>query len=243
MLCSYRNRRSREVNAILYDWNYDRVRITCQDILYNYNHFLRIAGSRAIAIASGALDCIRALARGAEPSYSDFQIMPNTRLPSSLFCALAMLGAVQYGYYGPRLPEIMASHFASNGAVNGWQIKALFFGIELAVLVLAALVGFGIPRIIAAIPVSLINLPNKEFWLGPERREGTLLYIRVWSAWFGCALLAFLLFVMELAFRANLRTPPRFNNSAFVPALLAFVVFDTIALVWLILHFSRPQGR
>jgi hypothetical protein len=103
-------------------------------------------------------------------------------------------------------------------------------------------VGFGVPRIIGAMPVSLINLPNKEFWLGPERREETLLYIRAWSAWFGCGLLTFLLFVMELAFRANLQTPPRFNNSAFVPALLAFVVFDTIGLVSLIVHFSRAKG-
>jgi hypothetical protein len=166
--------------------------------------------------------------------------MPNTRLPSSLFFALAVLG-VQYGYYGPRLPEVLGSHFAGNGAVNGWQTKAAFFTTELAVVVLAAVVGFGVPRIIGAMPVSLINLPNKEFWLGPERREDTLLYIRAWSAWFGCGLLAFLLFVMELAFRANLQTPPHFNNAAFVPALLGFVAFDTIALIWLILHFSKPK--
>lgn len=169
--------------------------------------------------------------------------MPKTRLPSSLFLVLAVLGAVQYGYYAPRLPEMLGSHFGGNGAVNGWQSKAAFFSIELAVVVLAAVVGFGIPRIIGAMPVSLINLPNKEFWLGPERREETLLYIRVWSAWFGCGLLAFLLFVMELAFRANLQSPPRFNNGAFVPALLGFVVFDTIALVSLILHFSRTRAN
>jgi hypothetical protein len=169
--------------------------------------------------------------------------MPNTRLPSSIFFALAVLGAVQCGYYAPRLPAMLGSHFGVNGAVNGWQTKAVFFNIELAVVVLAAVVGFGIPRIIGAMPVSMINLPNKSFWLGPERREGTLLYIRAWSAWFGCGLLAFLLFVMELAFRANLQTPARFHNGAFLPALLAFVAFDTIALVSLILHFSRPRDN
>jgi hypothetical protein len=169
--------------------------------------------------------------------------MPNTRLPSSLFFALAVLGAVQYGYYAPRLPEVLGAHFAGNGAVNGWQSKAAFFSTELVVVVLAAVVGFGVPRIIGAMPVSLINLPNKEFWLGPERREETLSYIRTWSAWFGCGLLAFLLFVMELAFRANLQTTPRFNNAAFVPALLTFVAFDTIALIWLILHFSRRRDN
>lgn len=183
------------------------------------------------------------LARGQEAAYPDFKFMPNTRLPSSLFFALTALGVVQYGYYAQRLPEILGSHFGRNGAVNGWQSKAVFFSTELAVVILAAVVGFGIPRIIGAMPVSLINLPNKEFWLGPERREESLFYIRSWSAWFGCALLAFLLFVMELAFRANLQTPPRFNNAAFIPALLAFVAFDTIALILLILHFAKAPDN
>jgi len=51
-----------------------------------------------------------------------------------------------------------------------------------------------------------------------------------------------LLFVMELAYRANLRTPPHFNNAAFVPALFAFVIIDTVLLIQLILHFSTVAG-
>lgn len=167
--------------------------------------------------------------------------MPNRRLPTSVFFVLALVGALQYAYYAPRLPEVLASHFAGNGAVNGWQSKAAFFSMELAIVVLAAVVGFGVPRMIAAMPISLINLPNKEFWMSAERRDGTMSYIGMWSAWFGCALLAFLLFVMELAFRANLRTPPQFDNTAFIPALVAFVIFDTIAILRLLLHFSKAQ--
>ena len=167
--------------------------------------------------------------------------MSNTRLPNSVFLVLALVGVWQYAYYAPRLPEVMASHFAGNGAVNGWQSKAAFFGVELVVVVLAAVVGFGIPRILGAMPVSLINLPNKEFWFSAERRDETLSYMRSSAAWFGCALLGFLLFVMELAFRANLQTPPRFDNAAFLPALLAFIGFDTIVLLRMILHFSNSQ--
>ena len=165
--------------------------------------------------------------------------MPNTRLPNSVFFMLVVLGGAQFFYYAPRLPEIIGSHFSGAGVVNGWQTKTAFFAMELAIIVLAAVVSFGVPRIIAAMPVALINLPHKEFWLAPERRDGTLAYIRRWSAWFGCALLAFLLFVMELAFRANLHTPPQFNNAAFVPALLAFVALDTIGIIRLVLHFAK----
>ena len=169
--------------------------------------------------------------------------MPNTRLPNSIFFVLVALGAVQLSYYAPRIPDILGSHFSRGGFVNGWETKAAVFSTELAMIVLATVVSFGIPRIIAAVPVSLINLPHKEYWLASERREDTLAYIRVWSAWFGCGLLAFLLFVMELAFRANLHTPPQFNNAAFIPALLAFVVFDTMLVLRLILHFSETPDR
>jgi uncharacterized membrane protein len=89
--------------------------------------------------------------------------MSNTRLPGSVFFALALVGTVRYFYYAPRLPEVLGSHFAGNGAVNGWQSKVAFFSTEVAVVVLAAVVGFGIPRILVAMPVSLINLPNKEY--------------------------------------------------------------------------------
>jgi hypothetical protein len=92
-------------------------------------------------------------------------------------------------------------------------------------------------------PVSVINLPHKEFWLSPEWRDDTLSYIRVWSAWIGCALLAFLLFVMELVLRANLHTPPQLNTAAFVPAILSFIALVAISIIRLILHFSRAQDH
>jgi len=165
--------------------------------------------------------------------------MSNTRLPSSVFVALAVIGAVRYIYYAPRLPEVLGSHFAGNGAVNGWQSKAAFFTTELAVVVLAAVVGFGIPRILGAMPVSLINLPNKEFWLSPERRAESLGYLQMHMAWFGCALLAFLLFVMDLVYQANLQSPPRLNSAAFVPGLVVFLLFVTISTVLLVTRFAR----
>lgn len=79
--------------------------------------------------------------------------MRNTHLPNSIFFMLVVLGTVQSVYYAPRIPEILGSHFARGGFVNGWQTKTAFFSTELAIIVLATVVSFGIPRIIAGIPV------------------------------------------------------------------------------------------
>src|SRR5258708_39310284 len=120
--------------------------------------------------------------------------MPNTRLANSIFFVLVALGAAQVSFYAPRIPELLGSHFSRGGFVNGWQTKAAFFATELAMIILATVVSFGIPRIIAAAPVALINLPHKEYWLAPEQREDALAYIPGWPPWVGCGLCAFLVF-------------------------------------------------
>jgi len=165
--------------------------------------------------------------------------MGNTRLPNSIFVVLVVVAAVQLNYYAQRLPDIVGSHFGRSGFASAWQTKMALFMVELTVILVATIVSFGFPRLIAAMPASAINLPNKEFWLSPERREETFLFLRTQMAWFGCALLAFLLFVMELVFRANLQAPPRLNNAAFVPALVAFLVFSTTWTIRFVLRFSR----
>ncbi len=90
--------------------------------------------------------------------------MLNTRLPNSIFFALVALGAVQLSYYAPRIPEILGSHFSGGGFVNGWQTKAAFFGTELAMIILATVVSFGIPRIIAA-AAGLYSSVVRVVWL------------------------------------------------------------------------------
>jgi uncharacterized membrane protein len=169
--------------------------------------------------------------------------MPNTRLPNSIFFVLVLVAAMQSAYYAPRIPEILGSHFGKSGIASAWQTRVAFFTTELIVIVMATLVSFGIPRLIAAMPASTISLPNKDFWLSPERREETFAFLRAQIAWLGCVLLAFLLFVMELVFRANLHTPPQLNTAVFVPALLAFLAFSTTWTLRFVFHFYKTESK
>jgi hypothetical protein len=164
----------------------------------------------------------------------------STRLPVSIFVSLTLIAAYQAAYDAAHLTDVVATHFAGGGRANGWQTRSGFFDLEVAVIAGACLICFGIPRLISVVPVAMINLPNKEFWLAPERREQTLGTLRAHFGWFGCAFLTFLLIVNELVFRANQTSPPQLNTTAFVTTLMTFLTFVAIWVIRMILRFSRP---
>src|SRR5438105_15016429 len=93
----------------------------------------------------------------------------GSRLPKLSFVAVAANAAIQFPSYYSKLPDVVASQFNRRGMANGWQTKPAFFTVFVGVSVLAAVIGFGIPRIISAMPQQLINLPNKQYWLAPDR--------------------------------------------------------------------------
>ena len=75
-------------------------------------------------------------------------------------------------WYGD-LPDPIASHFDANGEVDGMMGKNGFY-ILMGLVNLIFLVGFPIlGLIIRQLPDSMINLPNKEYWLAPDRRSKT----------------------------------------------------------------------
>jgi uncharacterized membrane protein len=166
----------------------------------------------------------------------------KVRVPQAVFLLLVFLGFLQARNFAAAMPGLMATHFGASGSANGWQTKGQFFIVEIVMLAVCLLIGFGIPAIIAAAPPSLVNLPNKEFWLAPVRRDHTLAVFRIQMTWFACALLTFLIVVNQLVFNANQSVPRHLNGPQFTMALLAFLGFVAIWTIRLISHFSKTPA-
>ena len=162
--------------------------------------------------------------------------MPNARLPRSLFFLLVSASALYIFYYYPRLPERVASHFGGNGTPNGWQTKPVFLAFHVGAIVLATIISFGVPRMIGALPVQLVNLPNREYWLAPERRAETLDFFAAYFAWFGCVIVIVILVAENLAIRANLDPARGFDTATMWWTLGGLFVFLPI---WIFRLFSR----
>jgi uncharacterized membrane protein len=168
-------------------------------------------------------------------------LTPNSRLPSAVFVVLAFVGFVQARRFAATMPPVLATHFGGSGAPNGWQTQSQFFILETLLLAVCLLLAFGIPRLIGALPISLMNLPNKEYWLAPERREDTIESFKARFAWFGCGFLAFLLVVNQLVYDANQTQRRQLNTTAFVAAMVVFLAFVGVWTVLLIVRFSRKN--
>jgi uncharacterized membrane protein len=166
----------------------------------------------------------------------------KVRVPQAVFLLLVFLGFLQARNFAAAMPGLMATHFGASGSANGWQTKGQFFIVEIVMLAVCLLIGFGIPAIIAAAPPSLVNLPNKEFWLAPVRRDHTLAVFRIQMTWFACALLTFLIVVNQLVFNANQSVPRHLNGPQFTMALLAFLGFVAMWTIRLISHFSKTPA-
>ena len=165
--------------------------------------------------------------------------MFSARLPKIVFLVLLLVAAAEAHRGYTLLPDCMASHFDGAGKANNFQPKSIFLQMYAVVTVLAVVIGFIIPRIIRVLPVSLINLPHKDYWLAPERRAWTMGIFEAYFGWFGCAVYFLLICVFEEVIQANLRTPPQMSSNYMIGLLVAFVAF---MIVWSALFIRRLRG-
>lgn len=167
----------------------------------------------------------------------------NARLPKGLFLLAAATAGAYFRHYYPLLPRVMASHFDARGIANGWSNKPTFFEIFAWMTVLGAVLVFGMPKIIAVTPRQLVNLPNKDYWLGPEQRAASLEFLSGWFAWFGCAVYALIVVAFDYAVQVNLHAGLGPKAMRMWYAVGLFGVFTVVWVMRLFGRFGRaPDG-
>lgn len=162
------------------------------------------------------------------------------KAPLAVIAGLALIGVAHSLAVAAQLPPYMASHFGAAGEPNGFAPRAAFF------TAFALIGGFTLSALLAtsallsAMPTHLWNLPNRDYWLAPERRAATVARMQAFISWLAVGLAAFLLGVLELVLAANLDRKPLWNPGlyALLGALLAGTLF---AIVRLYRSFRLPE--
>ena len=159
-----------------------------------------------------------------------------------MILATAAICVVQMVVWYRQLPDVVPSHFNAAGQVDGEMGKtgfyALFVSMHLLFLVGFPLLALGLKKI----PDSMINIPNKEYWLAPERREkslsfnNTLLIAVGWmTSW---------LFIGIFQLSANVGIGQRdIINPEFYWLLGIYLLAIASVTIWVIMKFRLPASE
>ncbi len=141
-----------------------------------------------------------------------------------IFIFLILAAILQTLHFYPLMPERMASHFDASGKPNGWTHPKGFVAIYALVVVLLWVIFILTPRLLFLLPDSMINLPNKKYWLAPERRMQTAATIEEFLGTVGNATAALLICIFQMAFSANLEKDAALPSSAWL-LMVAYMIF------------------
>jgi hypothetical protein len=157
--------------------------------------------------------------------------------------ALAICYVLFFGYVAcsyDDLPAKVASHFDFYGQPNGWMSRetcvgfTVGFGILMPVFIVGTMAGAG------KIPVSFINLPHRDYWLAPERRQAVLAILLRYSLWFACMNVLFVTGLHWLIVEANLPGQgPHLSGLGISLVAGGFLAGTGIWVRLLLRHFSK----
>jgi uncharacterized membrane protein len=154
---------------------------------------------------------------------------------------LVLVSLVEAARQWSAAPARVPSHFDFAGHPNAWASRDEFFLLQVGVTLLVAALFLGMPAALRSAPASLINLPNKGYWLAPERRDETMDRLASSFEVFACATVLLLLVVFELTSLAA--RGGGLATNWFLPVLACYLVFTFVWTVALIRTFARVPGR
>jgi uncharacterized membrane protein len=155
-----------------------------------------------------------------------------------LFYGLVAIALLQSAFYYPQMPAVVASHFDGNGVANNWSSRNGFFGIYLAMIALLVGVFLWVPRYTAKGDKLRMNIPNRDYWLAPERRQQTQEFFQRQMMILGIAHLLLAIYSIQLAIIANLQQAGSLHGSI-IWALGLYFVFLTVWLLHIFLKFRH----
>jgi len=94
----------------------------------------------------------------------------------------------------------------------------------------------GAPTLLRRISPEWINLPNREYWLAPERRARSIAILGEEMLSFGNATIGLIICAIQLAIQANLSESTRLANPAMWVLLAVYFLY---AIFWTIRLYRK----
>ena len=154
-----------------------------------------------------------------------------------ILCAACVLHAL---YYYPLLPDMVAAHFDAAGSPDGWAAKNSFMAAYLGAALFIMLLFSGISLGIARLPDSKINIPDKEYWLAPQRRRQTFDLIAQFMFWLAAATLALVLDISNQSIQVQMGRSSELDHP--FSSIMLYLGFSLTWAVALMLRFQNSKS-
>ncbi len=138
-------------------------------------------------------------------------------------------------------PEVMAAHFNVQGNPDRFVPKIVFFGYQAQTVLIVIALSLVMQVLPMILPVRWINMPNREYWYAPERREATVDRLSSFAAALFALILLGIQAGFELAVSANLQKPIAFAAQIMIPVMIGIFVLSFMLLFWLTGSFRFPS--
>jgi len=156
----------------------------------------------------------------------------------SLFVAATLQVYVQL----LELPPVMASHFDMNGVPDEWMNRgSLILNYAIWLIFPTGILSFS-PLLVKALPVRLVSLPNKGYWMTPDNEEKAIKKLFMVMLEESSAIALFLVVSFQLILEANLKESS-FNTRVFITMLTLFVAFTVLWVIRVFIAFRIPPGH
>lgn len=156
--------------------------------------------------------------------------------------AALLLGVAEAAWYYPRLPAWMAVHFDVAGRPDGWGAKGPFLLTAASVPAVLLLLYGALRVFLRRVPDSLVNLPDKAYWLAPERRAQTLERFGVQAAYLVGLAMLLMDAQLYLVLEAACGEPPVLSSGAVWGTIVLFIAASVGWLVLSMRGFRRAKG-
>lgn len=150
----------------------------------------------------------------------------NSKIPWMIVATSIVGSLILAVLFWSKLPDEVASHFGAGGQPDDWMSKEIFVAFMLVLQVGLAGMMCGIGWLVRVLPPSMINIPNREYWLSEDRKEETVRDISMLLAWIAAATSIFMMMVFWLTIDANVNENKQLDTSTMWLSL-------TVYLVWL----------
>lgn len=141
------------------------------------------------------------------------------------------------------LPDPVATHFSGSGRADGWTARPVYAA-SMTVLTLAVPLATWLS--LAWLPrrwPRLVNLPNRDHWFAPERREATLARLARFGILLSAAVLALMVSVHVGVVDANRRVPPAAGSTILVLPAVFGLAIAALGIASVLRFHRRPDIR